>query len=403
MRISQARARGAKLIVIDPRKTGMAEKADLWLRVRPGSDGALALGMIHVLLEEKLYDEPFVREWTNGALPGAEDTQQLLTAQDLSPAGHPQRLRRLGWPERWPRGLSRRPRVRTGRRRASRSSGTYTCHPGRRDSGAPVGPPSSCSRSWPPSMPRSGRRRMTWVPAGDVRRAVRMFATEQPSCYYSWVGLEQHTDATQTNRAVALFYALTGQFDQRGSNVLFASTPTNPVMGHELLPTEQAVPSARRLPSAPWARRALPGMVPAYDVYRAILTGHPYPVKALVTFGTDLLLGHGGPLAGQGGPGGPGLLRARGHVRQSQRPLADLLLPASTCWEREALLPSHRVHGGGHRHLGPVPAARGPTRCTSRARTWRSSLTWPNGWAWATTSLTATSRRPSTINWRPRG
>ena len=45
---------------------------------------------------------------------------------------------------------------------------------------------------------------MTWVPAGEVRRAVRMFATEQPSCYYTWAGLEQHIDATQTNRAVDL-------------------------------------------------------------------------------------------------------------------------------------------------------------------------------------------------------
>ena len=42
------------------------------------------------------------------------------------------------------------------------------------------------------------------------------------------------------NRAVCLFYALTGQFDRRGSNVLFAGTPTNDVMGHALLPPEQA-------------------------------------------------------------------------------------------------------------------------------------------------------------------
>jgi anaerobic selenocysteine-containing dehydrogenase len=54
VRIRQAKARSAKLIVIDPRKTSVAEKADLWLQVRPGSDGALALAMIHVLLEEKL-------------------------------------------------------------------------------------------------------------------------------------------------------------------------------------------------------------------------------------------------------------------------------------------------------------------------------------------------------------
>src|SRR5207253_3561999 len=51
LRLSRARARGAKLIVIDPRKTSLAEKADLWLRVRPGGDGALALSMVHVLLE----------------------------------------------------------------------------------------------------------------------------------------------------------------------------------------------------------------------------------------------------------------------------------------------------------------------------------------------------------------
>jgi anaerobic selenocysteine-containing dehydrogenase len=90
LRISRARGRGAKLIVIDPRKTSMAEKADLWLRVRPGSDGALALAMIHVLLEENLYDAAFARDWTNGAFLVREDTQQLLTAQDLAPSGHPE-------------------------------------------------------------------------------------------------------------------------------------------------------------------------------------------------------------------------------------------------------------------------------------------------------------------------
>jgi anaerobic selenocysteine-containing dehydrogenase len=90
LRISRAKARGAKLIVIDPRKASVVDKADCWLRVRPGVDGALALGMIHVLLDEGLYDETFVREWTNGAFLVREDTQQLLTARDLSPAGTPE-------------------------------------------------------------------------------------------------------------------------------------------------------------------------------------------------------------------------------------------------------------------------------------------------------------------------
>ena len=61
VRISRARNRGAKLIVIDPRKTTLAAKADCWLRVRPGKDGELAMAMIHVLLEENLFDAEFAR------------------------------------------------------------------------------------------------------------------------------------------------------------------------------------------------------------------------------------------------------------------------------------------------------------------------------------------------------
>jgi len=61
-----AKKNGAKLIVIDPRKTELARHADIWVRLRPGSDLALALGMIHVVINEGLYDKPFVNEWTVG-------------------------------------------------------------------------------------------------------------------------------------------------------------------------------------------------------------------------------------------------------------------------------------------------------------------------------------------------
>jgi len=57
---------GAKLIVIDPRKTGMASRADLWLQPRPGTDLALALGMLKVIVEETLYEGAFVENWTTG-------------------------------------------------------------------------------------------------------------------------------------------------------------------------------------------------------------------------------------------------------------------------------------------------------------------------------------------------
>ena len=57
---------GAKLIVIDPRKTKLAKQADIWIKPRPGSDGVLALGMIKVIIDEHLYDDAFVSQWTVG-------------------------------------------------------------------------------------------------------------------------------------------------------------------------------------------------------------------------------------------------------------------------------------------------------------------------------------------------
>ena len=57
---------GAKLIVVDPRKIDVASIADLWIRLRPGSDGALAMGLLKVIVDEKLYDEEFVDTWCAG-------------------------------------------------------------------------------------------------------------------------------------------------------------------------------------------------------------------------------------------------------------------------------------------------------------------------------------------------
>jgi len=64
--ITLAQRRGAKLIVVDPRRTDIASKADVWAQVRPGTDVALALAMLNVIIEEKLYDEHFVENYTEG-------------------------------------------------------------------------------------------------------------------------------------------------------------------------------------------------------------------------------------------------------------------------------------------------------------------------------------------------
>ncbi|MFC1853839.1 molybdopterin-dependent oxidoreductase [candidate division CSSED10-310 bacterium] len=57
---------GTPLIVVDPRKTDLARKAALWLQLTPGSDTYLALSLLYVIVQEHLYDEIFVQEWTSG-------------------------------------------------------------------------------------------------------------------------------------------------------------------------------------------------------------------------------------------------------------------------------------------------------------------------------------------------
>lgn len=65
-RLLQAVAGGASLIVVDPRKSAIADKQALWLPLRPGTDGALALGMGHVIVREGLYDKDFVQKHCTG-------------------------------------------------------------------------------------------------------------------------------------------------------------------------------------------------------------------------------------------------------------------------------------------------------------------------------------------------
>lgn len=57
---------GAKLIVVDPRRTEMAKMADMWLQIRPGTDTALLLAWMHVIIERGLCDHEFVERWTHG-------------------------------------------------------------------------------------------------------------------------------------------------------------------------------------------------------------------------------------------------------------------------------------------------------------------------------------------------
>lgn len=77
--IVDARKRGAKLVVIDPRRRPVAEQADIHIRPRPGTDGIIMLAMINLIISEGLYDRDFVDNWTSGFDKLAAHVRQYTT------------------------------------------------------------------------------------------------------------------------------------------------------------------------------------------------------------------------------------------------------------------------------------------------------------------------------------
>jgi anaerobic selenocysteine-containing dehydrogenase len=64
--LTKALQRGTKLITVDPRRTALARRADIWLPLRPGTDGALAWGMVNAIIDNGWYDKDFVRDYVHG-------------------------------------------------------------------------------------------------------------------------------------------------------------------------------------------------------------------------------------------------------------------------------------------------------------------------------------------------
>lgn len=83
----EARQNGLKLIVVDPRRTKLASMADIHLRLRPGTDGALALGLMNVIINEQLYDKEFVEKW----MVGFEELKKLVQEYP------PERVEQITW------------------------------------------------------------------------------------------------------------------------------------------------------------------------------------------------------------------------------------------------------------------------------------------------------------------
>ncbi|GAH15244.1 unnamed protein product [marine sediment metagenome] len=82
-KVMDAKEEGSQLIVIDPRFTITASKADEFIGLKPGTDSALALGLINVIFQKGLHDIKFIQEQTNGTHLVRTDNGKFLRGEDV--------------------------------------------------------------------------------------------------------------------------------------------------------------------------------------------------------------------------------------------------------------------------------------------------------------------------------
>jgi anaerobic selenocysteine-containing dehydrogenase len=272
MALKAAKRRGARIIVIDPVRTASAELADLWLAPRIGTDAAIALAMIDVLITENRYDRAFVAQWCHGFDALAER-----------------------------------------------------------------------ARACPPSRAAE----ISGVPEATIVAAARMYA-DGPAAFVSGHGTDAITNGVQTFRAFHALVAIAGNVDRVGGNRR-AKKPGAFKTFIELLHDPRF-----RLPPEIEARTLGAEQFPLWSgpqgwqtachnptVFRAILTGDPYPVRAMVISGVNIAVTYPDTARTLAALKSLDHLVVAAHSMNPTAALADIVLPKTTALE-EAEIALHQ-------------------------------------------------------------
>ena len=256
VQITPARKNGARLIVIDPRKTELAKEADIHAQIRPGTDSALALGMMNVIIAEQLYDQDFIQNWTVGFDKLTEHVRKY-TPEEVE--------------------------------------------------------------------------RITWVPASTIREIARMYATSKPATIAQGVPLDHCINGVQTSRAVSILIAITGNLDVSGGNIYLPSLKLTGLRVKGNVVRDEVVGI-----DYPMFNRFI-GETTCLPVADAVLSGKPYPVKAMIVHGANPALIWPNTGKVKEALSQLDFLVVSDLFMSETAKLADLVLPTTTFWEEDVL------------------------------------------------------------------
>ncbi|MBL8381602.1 MAG: molybdopterin-dependent oxidoreductase [Burkholderiales bacterium] len=267
-KLKEAKKRGARLVAIDPLRTATTDLADLWLQPRAGTDAAIALAMMHVLIAEDRHDRAFVERWCHGFDALAERVRQ-----------------------------------------------------------------------WPPARAAA----VAGVPAERITAAARLYA-DGPSTFVSGHGIDAAVGGVQTFRAFHCLLAIAGNLDRAGGNRRIKRPP-----GFRNY-TDLLHDPAFRLPAAVEAQRLGARAYPLWAgvdgwqkachnpaVIEAILTGRPYPVRAMLVSGVNIAVTYPDSARTVEALRALDFLVVAAHAMNPTAAQADIVLPKTTTLEEEEI------------------------------------------------------------------
>ena len=217
--ITDLMKKGTKIISIDPRLSFFASRAKHWLQLRPGTDAALAMGFLNVIINEDLYDHEFVEKWTNGSHLIREDTNKLLRESDLKKDGdfknfatyHRVKKQVVVWnsSEVKHRSECLSPMI-SGKCEVRLANGeTVICHT-----------VWDAFREEVNQYPLDKVEEITRVKAEDIAKAARFYAKAKPASIHWGVAVDMTPALTPLVQAISCLWALTGNLDVPGGNVI---------------------------------------------------------------------------------------------------------------------------------------------------------------------------------------
>lgn len=260
--LGKFKKRGGKLVVVDPRKTETASKADIYLPIKPGQDENLVLNILHVIFCEELWDKAFTQKW----VPRFEPFYQAVIEEQFSP-----------------------------------------------EKGATL----------------------TGISPDVVRHVAISYAKSKSAGIFTGNGLEHHSHGVNTTRLLAILKAVTGNLDIPGGDLFTPRPALNDITSP--LPEPSAAPiGSLKYPLFSQARKE----AHALSLPEAILDENPYAIKAMIIAGGNPSLEWPGSTRTQKALNRLEFLLVIDIVLSPDCRYADVVLPASTFFERD----EHKVN-----------------------------------------------------------